>query len=128
LRGFIYSFALALALHLAFYIPPFEALIGYFGAIPLAGLALLLPKLPPTTIAEILIFVPPLFGLSAHLAFRRGERLFRDSVFTLLSAAWFSYTVGVLHFLCEWQNTGSSGQAACSGLVPNFLRASRPDW
>jgi hypothetical protein len=118
-RGFVYSFALALALLLAFQIPLFEAVVGFFGAIPLAGLAISLQKLPPTTVGEILIFAPPTFALLAHLVFRRGERLFRDSVFTLLAAGWFSYAVGVLHFLCEWQ--GSSARSACSGLVPALL-------
>jgi hypothetical protein len=121
MRGFVYSFVLGAALFLVMKTPIGNA-IGFFGAIPLAVLAQPFQNLPHPTVNKLLIFFPPFTALLAHFVFRRGERSFCDSVFTLFAAAWISFAVGVLQFLCEWQQHGgySNGQASCNALVPNF--------
>jgi hypothetical protein len=121
MRGFGYSFGTAVLLYLAMQIPPVQAVIGFFGAIPLAFIALPFAALPHQWVSAGLIYAPVALALLAHVVFRRGEQAFRDSVFTLFAAGWLPYALGVIQFLCLWQHGGgTSGKMACLVLAPEF--------
>src|SRR5271156_2869586 len=103
MRGFVQSLALAVAVFLAMKFPPFEYAIGFFGAIPLAGVVLLFKNLSHSTVMAVIIFAPSSISLSIHIAGfagrREWEKLFSDSPFTLFTAAWIPFTLGVFQFL-----------------------------
>lgn len=121
--GFVYSFIVAGAVFLAMQFAPVGIVLAFFGAIVVAGLALPLLSLniPGQLVNYILMFAPPAFALLVHFKTKYEEDLYRDSIFTLFSAAWVPFVMGVLHFLCLLHYGGSSAsQAGCSGIAPSF--------
>ena len=125
MRGFVYSFGAMIAIFVIGKIPIVSGIVfglGFFFAIIISILAQLIAFLPSFQRNEILIFGPPILAVVLHFILPRANgKMFRDSVFTIFAALWFSFAVSTMHILCEMQHGGSSSaEKMCSGWVPDL--------